>query len=95
MHAARCFAQLTAIDATMPGNNAARTMTFVCCMSAGNLGVNALWLLVVNVLLCFLLQVRQWNIWGLPKDDFSTENAIAIDAGEQRTGTGFCCLMCI
>jgi len=44
-----------------------------------------------NVLLCgsisdpdngFSLQVRQWNIWGLPKDDLSTENAIAIDVGE-------------
>jgi dynein heavy chain len=32
------------------------------------------------------MQVRQWNIWGLPKDDLSTENAIAIDKGE-------CCLL--
>lgn len=28
------------------------------------------------------MQVRQWNLWGLPKDDLSTENAIAIDVGK-------------
>lgn len=32
---------------------------------------------------CLLLYCRQWNIWGLPKDDFSTENAIAIDQGRR------------
>ena len=47
------------------------------------------------------LQVRQWNIWGLPKDDFSTENGIAVDQGRrwplcidpQARGSG-CCLGC-
>lgn len=45
---------------------------------------------------CFFLpQVRQWNIWGLPKDDLSTENAIAIDKGKvtstwQPSGTSTC-----
>jgi dynein heavy chain len=29
------------------------------------------------------LQVRQWNLWGLPKDDFSTDNAIAVDQGRR------------
>lgn len=28
-------------------------------------------------------QVRQWNIWGLPKDDFSTDNGIAVDQGRR------------
>ncbi len=28
-------------------------------------------------------QIRQWNIWGLPKDDFSTENAISVDQGRR------------
>lgn len=30
---------------------------------------------------CCCMQVRQWNIWGLPKDDFSTDNAVAITSG--------------
>lgn len=25
--------------------------------------------------------IRQWNIWGLPNDDFSTENGIAMELG--------------
>ncbi|KXZ48211.1 DHC-9 protein [Gonium pectorale] len=29
------------------------------------------------------VKVRQWTIWGLPKDDFSTENSIAIDQGRR------------
>ncbi|GLI65190.1 hypothetical protein VaNZ11_008652 [Volvox africanus] len=29
------------------------------------------------------VKIRQWNIWGLPKDDFSTENSIAIDQGRR------------
>jgi dynein heavy chain, axonemal len=29
------------------------------------------------------VKVRQWNIWGLPKDDFSTENGIAMDCGRR------------
>ena len=29
------------------------------------------------------LQVRQWNIWGLPKDEFSAENGIVIDQGRR------------
>ncbi len=29
------------------------------------------------------VKVRQWNIWGLPKDDFSTENGIAVDQGRR------------
>ena len=37
-----------------------------------------------RVFICLLvLQVRQWNIWGLPKDDFSTDNAIAVDQGRR------------
>eukprot|EP00983_Pelagomonas_calceolata_P034873 1092657-Pelagomonas_calceolata.AAC.2 len=28
-------------------------------------------------------EVRQWNIWGLPKDDFSTDNGIAVDQGRR------------
>lgn len=36
------------------------------------------------------LQVRQWNIWGLPKDDLSTENAIAIDVGECEEAASLC-----
>ena len=27
--------------------------------------------------------IRQWNAWGLPKDDFSTENAIAMEQGRR------------
>lgn len=27
--------------------------------------------------------IRQWNIWGLPNDDFSTENGIAMDLGSR------------
>jgi hypothetical protein len=56
-----------------------------------------------------VLQVRQWNIWGLPKDDFSTENAIAIDAGVAHVAwqqllylflhhlgsSACCCLQCV
>ncbi|WIA36351.1 hypothetical protein OEZ86_007670 [Tetradesmus obliquus] len=37
----------------------------------------------LGVVLSDPVKVRQWNIWGLPKDDFSTENAIAIDAGRR------------
>ena len=29
------------------------------------------------------VKIRQWNIWGLPKDDFSSENAIAVDQGRR------------
>ena len=29
------------------------------------------------------VKVRQWNIEGLPKDDFSTENGIAMDCGRR------------
>lgn len=29
------------------------------------------------------VKVRQWNIWGLPKDDFSTDNAITVDQGRR------------
>jgi dynein heavy chain, axonemal len=29
------------------------------------------------------VKVRQWNIWGLPKDEFSTENGIAMDCGRR------------
>ena len=29
------------------------------------------------------VKIRQWNIWGLPKDEFSTENGIAMDAGRR------------
>jgi len=29
------------------------------------------------------VKVRQWNIWGLPKDDFSTDNGIAVDQGRR------------
>lgn len=29
------------------------------------------------------VKIRQWNIWGLPKDDFSTENGIAVDQGRR------------
>jgi dynein heavy chain, axonemal len=29
------------------------------------------------------VKIRQWNIWGLPKDDFSTENGIAMDCGRR------------
>lgn len=41
--------------------------------------------LLLLLLFAFFVQVRQWNIWGLPKDDLSTENAIAIDKGELCT----------
>jgi hypothetical protein len=33
--------------------------------------------------LTVLAKHRQWNIWGLPKDDFSTENGIAVDSGRR------------
>lgn len=29
------------------------------------------------------VKIRQWNILGLPKDDFSSENAIAVDQGRR------------
>lgn len=29
------------------------------------------------------VKIRQWNILGLPKDDFSTENGIAVDQGRR------------
>ncbi|KAK9812825.1 hypothetical protein WJX72_004356 [[Myrmecia] bisecta] len=29
------------------------------------------------------VKIRQWNIWGLPKDDISSENAIAVDQGRR------------
>lgn len=29
------------------------------------------------------VKIRQWNIWGLPKDDFSTDNGIAVDKGRR------------
>ena len=29
------------------------------------------------------VQVREWNIWGLPKDEFSAENGIVIDQGRR------------
>ena len=29
------------------------------------------------------VKIRQWNIWGLPKDDFSTDNAITVDQGRR------------
>ncbi|KAG2424724.1 hypothetical protein HXX76_014300 [Chlamydomonas incerta] len=29
------------------------------------------------------VKIRQWNVWGLPKDDFSTENSIAVDQGRR------------
>nr|8GLV_Kg Chain Kg, DHC_N2 domain-containing protein [Chlamydomonas reinhardtii] len=29
------------------------------------------------------VKIRQWNIWGLPKDDFSSENSIAVDQGRR------------
>ncbi|KAG2490029.1 hypothetical protein HYH03_011494 [Edaphochlamys debaryana] len=29
------------------------------------------------------VKIRAWNIWGLPKDDFSTENGIAVDQGRR------------
>ncbi|KAL3158235.1 hypothetical protein ABBQ38_010487 [Trebouxia sp. C0009 RCD-2024] len=29
------------------------------------------------------VKIRQWNIWGLPKDEFSSENAIAVDQGRR------------
>lgn len=29
------------------------------------------------------VKIRQWNIWGLPKDGFSTENGIAMDIGRR------------
>lgn len=29
------------------------------------------------------VKIRQWNIWGLPKDEFSTENGIAMDQGRR------------
>ena len=29
------------------------------------------------------VKVRQWNIWGLPKDEFSAENGIAVDQGRR------------
>ncbi|MEW5299252.1 MAG: hypothetical protein WDW36_002285 [Sanguina aurantia] len=32
------------------------------------------------------VQTRQWNIWGLPRDGFSTDNGIAMDQG----GAGRC-----
>lgn len=27
--------------------------------------------------------IRQWNVWGLPKDEFSTENGIAMECGRR------------
>lgn len=27
------------------------------------------------------MQIRQWQVWGLPKDQLSTDNAIALHAG--------------
>jgi hypothetical protein len=61
-------------SSSLPGSSAAYTTS---CNHAGVVAV----VTYFDVLL-LLLQVRQWNIWGLPKDDFSTENAIAIVAGE-------------
>lgn len=29
------------------------------------------------------VKVRQWNIWGLPKDEFSAENGIVVDQGRR------------
>lgn len=29
------------------------------------------------------VKIRQWNILGLPKDEFSSENAIAVDQGRR------------
>ncbi|KAG2424716.1 hypothetical protein HXX76_014292 [Chlamydomonas incerta] len=43
----------------------------------------------LEVVLGDAVKIRQWNIWGLPKDDFSTENSIAViklsDANYLRT----------
>lgn len=39
--------------------------------------------LCVHVYLCTLSQIRQWNIWGLPKDEFSAENGIVVDQGRR------------
>ena len=39
--------------------------------------------LCVLVYLCTCAQIRQWNIWGLPKDEFSAENGIVVDQGRR------------
>lgn len=42
-----------------------------------------MWLTFRSLLTCGGRQVRQWNIQGLPKDDFSTDNGIAVDQGRR------------
>ena len=52
-------------------------------MAASNQGVRCSPGYTLGNVLGNQVKIRQWNIWGLPKDDFSTENGIAMDCGRR------------